>query len=185
GRSRSARSRSCSPTSRRARSSSRVRSSTPAGTRSPCRSRRSPCGSRRMPSASCRCLRTCSATRPRTSRRAARSGSPPSRVAAAPEATPTVAADGRLKILLVEDHQDTAESLAAMLEGWGHEVQVAFDGLAALRAVAAVAPDVVLSDLGLPSLDGYEFARRLRQQPGFGRVLLVALSGYGREEDKR
>src|SRR2546428_7589522 len=106
-------------------------------------------------------------------------------LAAAPEATPTVAADGRLKILLVEDHQDTAESLAAMLEGWGHEVQVAFDGLAALRAVAAVAPDVVLSDLGLPSLDGYEFARRLRQQPGFGRVLLVALSGYGREEDKR
>src|SRR5438552_2544430 len=106
-------------------------------------------------------------------------------LAAAPEATPTVAADGRLKILLVEDHQDTAESLAAMLEGWGHEVQVAFDGLAALRAVAALAPDVVLSDLGRPSLDGYEFARRLRQQPGFGRVLLVALSGYGREEDKR
>src|SRR5439155_4211626 len=106
-------------------------------------------------------------------------------LAAAPEATPTVAADGRLKILLVEDHQDPAESLAAMLEGWGHEVQVAFDGLAALRAVAALAPDVVLSDLGLPSLDGYEFARRLRQQPGFGRVLLVALSGYGREEDKR
>jgi len=106
-------------------------------------------------------------------------------LAAAPEAAPAVAADGRLKILLVEDHQDTAESLAAMLEGWGHEVQVAFDGLAALRAVAALAPDVVLSDLGLPSLDGYEFARRLRQQPGFGRVLLVALSGYGREEDKR
>src|SRR5207244_294779 len=91
-------------------------------------------------------------------------------LAAAPEAAPAVAADGRLKILLVEDHQDTAESLAAMLEGWGHEVQVAFDGLAALRAVAALAPDVVLSDLGLPRLDGYEFARPLRQQPGLGAV---------------
>src|SRR5207244_3448085 len=101
-------------------------------------------------------------------------------LAAAPEAAPAVAADGRLKILLVEDHQDTAESLAAMLEGWGHEVQVAFDGLAALRAVAALAPDVVLSDLGLPSLDGYEFARRLRQQPGFGRGLDVRTHGFAR-----
>ena len=106
-------------------------------------------------------------------------------LATAPEAAPAVAGDGRLKILLVEDHQDTAESLGAMLEGWGHEVQVAFDGLSALRAAAALAPDVVLSDLGLPGMDGYELARQLRQQPGFGRVLLVALSGYGREEDKR
>ncbi len=106
-------------------------------------------------------------------------------LAAAPEVARAAAGDGRLKILLVEDHQDTAESLAAMLEGWGHEVRVAFDGLNALRAAAALAPDVVLSDLGLPGMDGYELARQLRQQPGFGRVLLVALSGYGREEDKR
>ncbi len=106
-------------------------------------------------------------------------------LAAAPSAGAAGTASGRLNILLVEDHQDTAESLAAMLEGWGHGVQVAFDGLSALRAAAALAPDVVLSDLGLPGMDGYELARQLRQQPGFGRVLLVALSGYGREEDKR
>ncbi|HUE30717.1 MAG TPA: MASE1 domain-containing protein [Verrucomicrobiae bacterium] len=106
-------------------------------------------------------------------------------LAAAPAAAPPAVASGRLKILLVEDHQDTAESVAAMLEGWGHGVQVAFDGLSALRAAAALAPDVVLSDLGLPGMDGYELARQLRQQPGFGRILLVALSGYGREEDKR
>ena len=106
-------------------------------------------------------------------------------LAAAPSAGAAGTVYGRLNILLVEDHQDTAESLAAMLEGWGHQVQVAFDGLSALRAAAALAPDVVLSDLGLPGMDGYELARQLRQQPGFGRVLLVALSGYGREEDKR
>src|SRR5262249_58416611 len=90
----------------------------------------------------------------------------------APSAAAAGAVSGRLRILVVEDHQDTAESLAAMLEGWGHEVEVAFEGRAALRAVAARAPDVVLSDLGLPGMDGYELARQLRQQPGSGRILL-------------
>src|SRR2546425_4619696 len=72
-------------------------------------------------------------------------------LAAAPEAAPAVAADGRLQILLVEDHQDTAQSLAAMLEGWGHEGQGAFDGLAAPRAVGAIGAGGSSSDPRLPS----------------------------------
>jgi len=63
--------------------------------------------------------------------------------------------------------------------------QTAFDGLAALDAAARYRPDLVLSDLGLPGMDGYELARRLRAQNGLDDVVLVALSGYGRDEDKR
>jgi CheY-like chemotaxis protein len=91
----------------------------------------------------------------------------------------------RLRILVVEDNHDAAESLTALLELWGHEVRVAYDGLAALRLAEAAAPDVILSDIGLPGMDGYELARQLRARPMFGRVLLVALSGYGRDEDRR
>ncbi len=91
----------------------------------------------------------------------------------------------RLRILVVEDNQDAAESLATMLQLWGHEVRVAYDGLAALRLAEAETPDVILSDIGLPGMDGYELARHLRARPAFGRVVLVALSGYGRDEDRR
>jgi two-component system CheB/CheR fusion protein len=105
-------------------------------------------------------------------------------LAAAPADAAAGVAPGRLRILVVEDHRDTAESLAAMLESWGHEVQVAFDGGAALRAAVARPPDVVLSDVGLPGMDGYQLALQLRQQPGLSRVQLIALSGYGRAEDK-
>ena len=86
--------------------------------------------------------------------------------------------------LIVEDNQDSAESLAMMLGLWGHAVETASDGLAALESVTRREPDVVLSDLGLPGMDGYELARRLRQRPGLQDAVLVALSGYGREEDK-
>jgi signal transduction histidine kinase/ActR/RegA family two-component response regulator len=90
-----------------------------------------------------------------------------------------------LRVLIVEDNQDAAESLATILELWGHAVQVAFDGFAAIAAAESFEPEIILSDLGLPGMDGYELARRLRAQPAFGQVVLVALSGYGREEDKR
>ncbi len=90
-----------------------------------------------------------------------------------------------LKLLIVEDNQDAAESLAQVLEIWGHEVRLALDGLAALDAAAELEPDVIFSDLGLPGIDGFELARRLREQPAFGRAVLVALSGYGRDDDKR
>ena len=97
---------------------------------------------------------------------------------------PHASAGNRLRVLIVEDNQDAAESLAMMLELWGHAVETASDGLAALELVARREPDVVLSDLGLPGMDGYELARRLRQRPGLQDAVLVALSGYGREEDK-
>jgi CheY-like chemotaxis protein len=90
-----------------------------------------------------------------------------------------------LAILVVEDNEDAAEGLAMVLRLWGHDVRVAYDAAAALEIVERYAPDVVLSDLGLPGMSGYDLAQRLRQRPGFGGAVLVALSGYGREEDKR
>jgi CheY-like chemotaxis protein len=90
-----------------------------------------------------------------------------------------------LRIMVVEDNQDSAESLSMVLQLWGHEVCVAFDGTTALDLAERFAPDVILSDLGLPGLDGYALARRLREHPAFGGAVLVALSGYGRDEDKR
>jgi PAS domain S-box-containing protein len=100
-------------------------------------------------------------------------------------ADPDRAVPRPLRVLIVEDNQDAAESLATMIELWGHQVQVAFDGFAALGVAEAFEPELIVSDLGLPGMDGYELARRMRAQPVFGKVVLVALSGYGREEDKR
>jgi len=95
---------------------------------------------------------------------------------------PTVAPSG-LRVLVVEDNADTAESLASMLRIWGHEAHVTSDGFRALEVAEAFAPHVVVSDLGLPGMTGYELARRIRARPGLAGVLLVALTGYGREED--
>jgi PAS domain S-box-containing protein len=108
---------------------------------------------------------------------------------AAPEPRAPVgspAGTARMKVLLVEDNQDAAEVLATVIELWGHEVRIAYNGVAALASVEEWHPDLVLSDVGLPGMDGYELARRLRRQPGpAGGAVLVALSGYGRDEDKR
>jgi CheY-like chemotaxis protein len=84
-----------------------------------------------------------------------------------------------LHVLAVDDDPDTADSLALALSLHGHEVRVAYNGPAALAAVQARPPDVVLLDLAMPGLDGYELARRLRRQPGMGDALLVCISGYG------
>jgi CheY-like chemotaxis protein len=86
--------------------------------------------------------------------------------------------------LVVDDNVDGAESLATLLKLLGHEVHVAHDGPAALLATADVRPEVVFLDIGLPGMDGYEVARRLRR-PGRSEALLVALTGYGQEEDRR
>jgi CheY-like chemotaxis protein len=90
-----------------------------------------------------------------------------------------------LKVLVIEDNKDSAETMASLLELWGHEVRLCFDGLGAVPAAERFGPDIVLSDIGLPGLNGFEVARQLRQHPSFGKVVLVAMSGYGREEDKR
>ena len=91
----------------------------------------------------------------------------------------------RLKVVVVDDSQDVAESLAMVLGLWGHEALIAGDGPAALELAMRHQPDVVLSDVGLPGMDGFELARRLRESTGCPRALLVALSGYGQEEDRR
>jgi signal transduction histidine kinase/CheY-like chemotaxis protein len=89
------------------------------------------------------------------------------------------------RILIVDDNVDAAESLRILLSLVGYEVQLAHDGLAALRVAADFQPEVILLDIGLPRLDGYEVARRLRERPEMAKVLLIALTGYGQDEDRR
>jgi DNA-binding response OmpR family regulator len=92
---------------------------------------------------------------------------------------------GRLRILTVEDDQDTAETLAILLRREGHEVDIAPDGLAALRSAQGQEPDVVLLDIGLPGMSGYDVARHLYQQKGEKRPLLIAVTGHGEEKDRQ
>ncbi len=88
------------------------------------------------------------------------------------------------RVLVVDDNVDTAESLALLLRLRGHEVEVAHDGPAALEKAGSFHPEVVLLDIGLPGLDGYQVASRLRRRRRTARALLVALTGYGQEEDR-
>ena len=90
-----------------------------------------------------------------------------------------------LHILIVEDSVETAETMALLLGLYGHEVRLAHDGPTALRLAHERAPDAVLLDIALPKMDGYELARRLRQQSTDRQPLLVAVTGYGQEEDRR
>jgi CheY-like chemotaxis protein len=87
--------------------------------------------------------------------------------------------------MVVEDNLDIAESLAMLLESQGHEVRVVNNGGAALDEAQVNVPDVILLDIGLPDMDGYEVARRMRQHPRFKGVVLVALTGYGRDQDRQ
>jgi len=88
-------------------------------------------------------------------------------------------------VLVVDDNRDAADSMAVFLELAGFDTQVELDGARALDLAAASAPDVVLLDIGLPGLDGYEVARRLRTLPDGDRCLLIALTGYGQQDDRR
>ena len=90
-----------------------------------------------------------------------------------------------LRVLVVEDNVDAAESLAALLRLWGHDVRVVHDGLAAVDEARRQHPEVVLLDIGLPGLDGYEVAKRLRQDVELDGALLVAMTGYGQPDDRR
>jgi PAS domain S-box-containing protein len=90
-----------------------------------------------------------------------------------------------LRVLVVDDNCDAAESLAMMLSLTGHEVATAHDGESALAEAARFAPEAVLLDIGMPGMNGYDVAQRLRETPHGERVLLVALTGWGQENDKR
>ena len=90
-----------------------------------------------------------------------------------------------LRILIVEDSRDTADSLELLLTLQGHEVRVAYDGLAGVRQATSWLPEVIISDIGLPGLDGYGVANEVRRNPATARVHLIALTGYDSEEDRR
>jgi PAS domain S-box-containing protein len=114
----------------------------------------------------------------------------PAGPSAAPAGTPEIPGPERppspcRRLLVVDDNADVADSLALLLRMAGHETRTAYDGPAALEAARDYRPEVVLLDIGMPGLDGYEVARRLRREPGLETVVLVALTGYGQEEDRR
>jgi CheY-like chemotaxis protein len=89
------------------------------------------------------------------------------------------------RILVVDDNRDAAESLAKLLRLKGHDLAVAHDGLEAVRAATTFRPDVLLLDIGMPKMNGYEAARHVREQPWGKDMVLVAVTGWGHEEDKR
>jgi CheY-like chemotaxis protein len=89
------------------------------------------------------------------------------------------------KVLVVDDSVDGAEMLAAALSAKGYDTRVAHDAPVALRIAADFQPDVALLDIGLPVMDGYELAARLRQMPELNGMKLIALTGYGQESDRR
>jgi CheY-like chemotaxis protein len=90
-----------------------------------------------------------------------------------------------MSILVVDDNLDAAESLSLVLELWGHRVRIAHDGPSAIAAAIRMRPEVVVLDIGLPGMDGYRVAAEMRRHPELSNALLVALTGYGQEDDQR
>jgi PAS domain S-box-containing protein len=91
----------------------------------------------------------------------------------------------KARILIADDNQDSAESLSLILELSGYETWIAHDGLEAVQTATTYRPDVALLDIGMPKINGYEAARRIREQPWGKRILLIAITGWGHEDDKR
>jgi len=100
------------------------------------------------------------------------------------EGTRTASGSGAI-VLLVDDNLDLAGMLAELLRGWGHIVETKSSSQGALDAVQQLTPDVMLLDIGLPEIDGYELARRFRAMPQLDATTLIAMSGYGRPSDVR
>jgi CheY-like chemotaxis protein len=96
---------------------------------------------------------------------------------------PQVTAAPSRRVLIVEDNPDGRQMLSALLEAWGHQVEAAGDGAEGVRKALGWQPEVVFVDIGLPLVDGYEVARRVRAAL-HGRVRLIALTGYGSAEDR-
>jgi CheY-like chemotaxis protein len=89
------------------------------------------------------------------------------------------------RILVVDDNVDAAESMAMLLRLWGHEVRVGYTASSALAEAPAFQPQIILLDIGLPRISGYDVAREIRQQAAFRHTILIAITGYGQEEDQR
>ena len=90
-----------------------------------------------------------------------------------------------VRVLVVDDNVDAADALATALRLEGHQARVAYSGEVALQAAAEFKPEAVVCDVGLPKMDGHEVARRLRRDPHQAGTVLVAVTGWGTEEDKR
>jgi CheY-like chemotaxis protein len=110
---------------------------------------------------------------------------PPEALAAPASAEKRPPVPARLRVLVVDDNRDAAASLAMLLETMGNEVRTAFDGEQAATVASQFHPDVALLDIGMPKLDGYEAARRIRRESNGRPLRLVALTGYGQESDRR
>jgi PAS domain S-box-containing protein len=91
----------------------------------------------------------------------------------------------RRRLMVIDDNKDAAESMSMLFELWGHEVICVYDGRSALETAAKYRPDAVFLDIGLPGMDGYEIAERLRELPESAHTVLVAITGYGQDEDRR
>jgi PAS domain S-box-containing protein len=103
----------------------------------------------------------------------------------APEPADPAAAGGKRRVLVVDDNEDSTETMATLIGLWGHEVRTAGDGATALRVAAEFRPHAVLLDIGLPHVSGYDVARQIREIPGLRDVRLIAMTGYGQEEDRK
>ena len=101
------------------------------------------------------------------------------------KSSPQLRLANRQRVLVVEDNRDSAESLQLLLETYGYQVQLAYSGPEGIRAAETYLPDVIICDIGLPGLDGYGVAAAVRRNPSTAAVRLVALTGYGQEEDQR
>jgi CheY-like chemotaxis protein len=116
------------------------------------------------------------------------SGTPDAAIAAdcvASDATAAPRTHKARRVLVADDNRDAADSLALLLQIDGHDVRVAHGGSAALALAQAFRPEVALLDIGMPDLNGYEVARALRREPWGKDVYLIALTGWGQEEDRR
>jgi CheY-like chemotaxis protein len=91
----------------------------------------------------------------------------------------------RRRVLVVEDNKDTADMMNLMLTEWGQETRLAHDGPSAIAAAGEFRPHVVLLDIGLPKLHGYEVARRIREEPWGRDIVMIAVTGWGAERDRR
>jgi two-component system CheB/CheR fusion protein len=104
---------------------------------------------------------------------------------AASDSPPPSEQQKRLRLMVIDDNRDAAESMSMLFQLWGHEVECVYDGRAALDTAANFRPDAVFLDIGLPGMDGYEIAERLREIPQTNPMVLVAITGYGQDEDRR
>lgn len=103
------------------------------------------------------------------------------------EQTPAVVNQGRpvLRVLVVDDNVDTVLGFSLLLQAQGHEVRTAYDGMSIVRIAEEFRPNVIMLDIGLPGLNGYEVAQQIREQPSGKNVILIALTGYGQDSDRQ